>query len=49
MENTYIIIRFSKNNGQEIIKRGLTLEKAQFHCNNDNTAGEDWFDGYEAE
>lgn len=55
---TYKIIRFTFNDdhpdNHRIINRGLTLEQAQAHCNDEMTNGEDkargqWFDGYEEE
>jgi hypothetical protein len=49
---TYSIIRIyhpSLNKSSRIIKRGLTLEEAQDHCNDPSTATEDWFDGFEKE
>lgn len=47
---TYMIIRFYRDGTPaKIIKRGLSLEDAQAHCNNPKTAGDGWFDGYESE
>ena len=46
---TYKIIRFSFKGNNRVIKRGLTLEQAQAHCNDPKTEGEGWFDGYEKE
>lgn len=46
---TYKIIRFKFKGNNKIIKRGLTLEQAQAHCNNPKTSGDGWFDGYEGE
>ena len=43
---TYDIVRFRLNGKQRIIRRGLTLDQAQAHCNDPKTSGEDWFDGY---
>ncbi|PYC48178.1 hypothetical protein DI396_03985 [Litorivita pollutaquae] len=43
---TYDIVRFRQNGKQWIIRRGLTLEEAQAHCQDPNTRGEGWFDGY---
>lgn len=50
---TYKIIRFyhpSQDKDNRVIKKGLTLEQAQEHCQ-DNTTRKDgvYFDGYEAE
>ena len=46
---TYRIIRFRFKGRNRTIKRGLTLEQAQAHCQRDDTRGPGWFDGYEAE
>lgn len=46
---TYKIIRFHFKNGNRVIKRGLTLEEAQAHCNDPKTSGDGWFDGYQKE
>lgn len=49
---TYSIIRIyhpSLNKPSRIIKSGLTLEEAQDHCNDPDTATDDWFDGFEKE
>jgi len=43
----YNIVRFFQNKESKIIKRGLTLEEAQKHCNDPKTSGKDWFDGYQ--
>lgn len=49
---TYKIIRF-RNHGnyitKRVIKKGLTLEEAKAHCNNYDTRGFNWFDGYDLE
>jgi hypothetical protein len=47
--NTYKIIRFRFNGSNRTIKKGLTLEQAQAHCQDEKTSGEGWFDGYESE
>jgi hypothetical protein len=48
--NTYKIIRFRFNDSKPLtIKKGLTLEEAQAHCQDPKTSGESWFDGYESE
>ena len=44
----YNIIRFYQNKGPRVIKRGVTLEEAQAHCNDDSTHGPGWFDGYQS-
>lgn len=46
---TYCIVRFRFKGGNEIIKRGLTLEEAQAWCTRDDTSGPGWFDGYTEE
>ena len=49
---TYKIIRFYKerHKSSRVIKRGLTLEQAQAHCQDPSTRKEgEWFDGYESE
>ena len=33
----------------KIMYTGFTLEQAQTHCQNPNTSGDGWFDGYEEE
>lgn len=58
MESTYSIVRFCANDEaadhRKVIKRGLSLDDAQAHCNDPATHGEDaergkWFDGYSEE
>jgi hypothetical protein len=54
---TYSIIRhYAKiGKGPKVIKRGLTLEQAQTHCQDPKTQkmtgsfNSQWFDGYERE
>jgi hypothetical protein len=46
---TYKIIRFRQDDESETLVRGLTLDQAQAHCQRDDTHGEGWFDGYQAE
>jgi len=46
---TYKIIRFKRDDANEVLVRGLTLEQAQAHCQRDDTLGDGWFDGYTAE
>jgi len=46
---TYKIIRFRFEGNNRVIKRGLTLEEAQAHCQDPSTSGEGWFDGYDKE
>jgi hypothetical protein len=49
MPETYKIIRFRFKGRKRVVKRGLTLEQAQEHCSREDTHGDGWFDGYEAE
>jgi hypothetical protein len=51
MENTYKIIRFFKDDAlpSRVIREGLTLQEAREHCQDDETQGENFFDGYEEE
>ena len=47
---TYKIVRMYKDDRpSKIIYRGFTLEQAQAHCQNPNTSGSGWFDGYDKE
>ena len=46
---TYKIIRFRMNGENEVIKTGLSLEEAREHCQDEETHGKGWFDGYEGE
>lgn len=46
---TYKIIRFREGREKMTIKTGLTLEEAQAHCQDDETHGDGWFDGYTEE
>ncbi len=44
----YRIVRFFKDwRPKEIIEENLTLEEAKEHCNDPETSGDGWFDGYE--
>jgi hypothetical protein len=49
LEDTYKIVRFHKDKDQEIIETGLTLAEAKEHCNDPDTEGDDWFDGFTKE
>jgi len=49
---SYRIVRFYMERGKSrrVIKRNLTLEEAQGHCNNPATEKQGkWFDGFESE
>tara|TARA_R110000824_G_scaffold247940_3_gene437032 strand:+ start:4713 stop:4970 length:258 start_codon:yes stop_codon:yes gene_type:complete len=46
---TYQIIRFRWGGRPKARQAGLTLEQAQAHCQRDDTSGDGWFDGYQAE
>ena len=46
---TYKIIRFRFEGKNRTIKKGLTLEEAQEHCQRNDTKGDGWFDGYTEE
>jgi len=49
----YKIVRMYRNRKARTIKRGLTLEEAQKHCNDESThhvnkdGSVEWFDGFE--
>ena len=43
---TYKIIRYRWEGKNKVMRRGLTLEEAQEHCNDEATHGDGWFDGY---
>ena len=46
---SYKIIRFFRDDDKpnKVILTGLTLEQAQNHCQDPDTSGDGWFDGYE--
>ena len=46
---SYKIIRFfqDSNKPNKVILTGLTLEQAQNHCQDPDTSGDGWFDGYD--
>ena len=46
---TYSIIRFYRNRPNKTIRRGLTLREAQEWCDDPETSGNGWFDGYTEE
>ena len=48
---TYKIVRFYKDRTEQhkTIATGLTLEEAQERCSQEDTRGDDWFDGYTEE
>jgi hypothetical protein len=48
---TYRIVRYHFNKENEVLKRHVTLEEAQEHCNNERTSNleEGWFDGFTEE
>ena len=52
---TYKIIRFRKDSDgfptptNKKVKRGLTEQEAQAHCQREDTHGSNWFDGYTKE
>lgn len=49
---TYSIVRCYHpkfNKECEVMQEGLTLEEAQKHCQDPDTACADWFDGYRKE
>ena len=51
-QQLYKIIRFFRKSEHlnEIVKRNLTLDEAQAHCQNPLTRKEgEWFDGYEVQ
>lgn len=49
LDATYKVVRFRFEGDNEVIHTGLTLDEAREHCNNSETHGEGWFDGYEVE
>ena len=48
---SYKIIRFFRddNKSNRVILTGLTLKQAQNHCQDPDTSGDGWFDGYNEE
>lgn len=45
-EELYDIIRFRKDGSSECIESDVTLDRAKEHCNDPESHGEDWFDGW---
>lgn len=47
-EELYKVVCFYRDGEKpaEIVKMGLTLEQAQFHCSRPDTDGDGWFHGY---
>ena len=44
----YKIVRMYRDDRpSRVMYTGFTLEQAQAHCQNPNTSGDGWFDGYE--
>lgn len=48
---TYRIVRFfqDRDKPKEVIDTGLTFQDAKDHCNDPDTRGDGWFDGFEEE
>ena len=46
---TYKIVRYRQNGKNTVIKHGLSLEEAKEHCQDEETRGEGYFDGYTEE
>lgn len=46
---TYSIVRHRFEGENEVIRKGVTLEEAQEHCQREDTHGDGWFDGYAEE
>lgn len=53
VEPMYEIVRFHADSNhpdhRQVMQKGLTLEEAQAHCNDPDTRGDGWFDGYSEE
>ena len=46
-DELYKIVRFfSDSRPREDREGGLTLAEAQAHCQDEETSGDEWFDGY---
>lgn len=48
-EKTYSIYRYRQGQERVLIEEGLTLEDVKEHCNNPETSGDGWFDGFREE
>jgi hypothetical protein len=46
---TYRIVRHYQDGTRTLVSEGNSLQEAQFHCNQKDTSGPGWFDGYEVE
>jgi hypothetical protein len=45
-ETTYKIVRFKQHEENEVIETGLTLQEVMDHCNEEDSTGDGWFDGW---
>jgi hypothetical protein len=43
----YNVVRFHQTKSTRTIKRKVSLEEAQAHCQDPKTSGTNWFDGYQ--
>lgn len=49
-EQTYRIIRFFQDDTpSKVIETGLTRKEAQAHCQDPESEGDGWFDGFQSE
>ena len=39
----YKILRFYQDKPAEIIRKGLTLKEAKWHCRDERSSGDEWF------
>ena len=49
MEDTFVVMRYNRDDGPEIVVTGVTEAQAKVLCNRPETVGTGWFWGYTKE
>ncbi len=46
-EIEYVVIKFTQNDGNEVVERELTRDEAKEICNDPDSSGDGWFYGFD--